>query len=275
MDPGVPLSDLVWPIATLMAGGAVVGLLSGLLGIGGGGILVPILYEAFGIIGIDDDVRMHLCIGTSLAVIVPTSLRSYYGHYRRGAVDTELVRDMTIPIVLGVGLGSLIASVADSKLLTAIWVACAALMAVRFMLGTEHWRVGGELPGLAFRVPFGLFIGTMSSLMGIGAAAFMTTWMSLYGKPLARAVGTASGFGLAIAFPGTIGFIWAGWGAAGLPPGSLGYVSVVAAAIIIPVSVLAAPYGVRMAHGVPKRLLELGFAIFLSLIAVRLLLTLG
>ncbi len=274
MDLGVPAGDLVWPIVALLAGGLVMGTLAGLLGIGGGGILVPILYEAFGVIGVDEAIRMHLCIGTSLAVIIPTSLRSFRSHYKRGAVDMDVVRSMVVPVVLGVGIGSLIVSAVDADMLTAIWIACASLMAVKFFFGRETWRLGDHLPGQPFRMVFGLFIGTIATLMSIGGAAFITTWMTLYNRPINQAIATSSGFGPMVAIPGTIGFMWAGWNAPGLPPGSLGYVSLLGAAVIIPASVLAAPFGVRLAHGVPRRWLELAFAIFLTAISVRLLLTL-
>lgn len=274
MDLGVPAGDLVWPILALLAGGLVMGTLAGLLGIGGGGILVPILYEAFGVIGVDEAIRMHMCIGTSLAVIIPTSLRSFRAHYKRGAVDMDVVRSMAVPVVLGVGIGSLIVSVVDADMLTAIWITCAGLMAIKFFFGRETWRLGDHLPGQPFRTFFGLFIGTIATLMSIGGAAFITAWMTLYNRPINQAIATSSGFGPMVAVPGTIGFIWAGWNAPGLPPGSLGYVSLLGAAVIIPASVLAAPFGVRMAHGIPRRWLELAFAFFLTAISVRLLLTL-
>lgn len=274
MDLGVPLGDLVWPLVTMLAGGLVMGTLAGLLGIGGGGILVPILFEAFGVIGVDMAIRMHLCIGTSLAVMIPTSLRSFRSHYKKGAVDMSVIRSMFLPVLAGVGIGSLIVSSVNADMLTAIWIVCASLMAIKFFLGREDWRLGDTLPGQPFRMVFGIVIGTVATLMSIGGAAFVTTWMTLYKRPIAQAIATSSGFGPMIAVPATLGFIWAGWGAPGLPPGSLGYVSLLGAAVIVPASVLAAPFGVRLAHGVSRRTLELAFAIFLTVISVRLLLTL-
>ena len=268
---GVPLCELAWPVVALLAGGFVMGLLSGMLGLGGGAILVPILFETFRTIGVDDAFRMQLCVGTSLAVIVPTSLRAYASHYRRGAVDTDLMRTMILPVVAGVTIGSLIAKLVHSDTLMAVWVALATLMSIRFLIGARHWRIADTLPGLGFRIPYGVFMGTMSSLMGIGVSAFMTTWMSLYGRPLTQSVAVSAGLGVAVAVAGTLGYVWAGWDASGLPPGSVGYVSLLGAAVIVPVSVLAAPIGVALAHGIPRRALELAFAGFLAFASLRFL----
>jgi len=269
MDFGLPVGELAALLAMLLAGGLVMGLLAGLLGIGGGGIMVPILYELFSAIGVDEAVLMHLCVGTSLAVIMPTSLRSFYSHRAKGAVDMDIIRSMVPPVVAGVVIGTLVARYSDTTILTVIWAGAASMMALKMFFGREHWKLGDEIPGNPGRALYGLFIGTISTLMSIGGGAFVTMMMTLYGRPIHQAVGTSSGFGPMIAIPGTLGFIWAGWGVAGTPPGSLGYVSLLSAAIIVPVSVLAAPLGVRMAHGISRRRLELCFAIFLALVAAR------
>jgi uncharacterized membrane protein YfcA len=274
MDFGLPAGELAALLAMLLAGGLVMGVLAGLLGIGGGGIMVPILYELFSAIGVDEAVLMHLCVGTSLAVIMPTSLRSFYSHKARGAVDMDIIRSMVLPVVAGVVIGTLVARYSSTTILTAIWAGTAAMMSLKMFFGREHWKLGDEIPGNPGRAFYGLFIGTISTLMSIGGGAFVTMMMTLYGRPIHQAVGTSSGFGPMIAIPGTIGFIWAGWGVAGVPPGSLGYVSLLSAAIIVPVSVLTAPLGVRMAHGISRRKLELSFATFLALVASRFFWTL-
>jgi len=269
MDFGLPMGELAVLLAMLLGGGFTMGVLAGLLGIGGGGIMVPILYELFSTIGVDEAVRMHLCVGTSLAVIMPTSLRSFFSHKAKGAVDMDVIRSMVLPVIVGVMIGTLVARYSNSTILTAIWAGAATLMSLKLYFGRESWKLGDEIPGNPWRSLYGLFIGAISTLMSIGGGAFVTMMMTLYGRPIHQAVGTSSGFGPMIAIPGTIGFIWAGWGVAGLPPGSLGFVSFLSAVIIVPVSVLAAPLGVRMAHGISRRKLELFFATFLALIAMR------
>lgn len=274
MEFGLPMGELAWLLALMLFGGLIMGVLAGLLGIGGGGILVPILYEIFQVVGVDEAVLMHMCVGTSLAIIMPTSLRSFFSHKSKGAVDVEIVRTMALPVVAGVVIGALVASYSSTTILTAIWAGAATMMSFKMYFGRENWKLGNDIPGNPWRALYGVFIGAISTLMSIGGGAFVTLMMTLYGRPIHQAVGTSSGFGPMIAIPGTLGFIWAGWGAAGTPPGSLGYVSLLSALIIVPVSVFAAPLGVRLAHGISRRKLELAFATFLAIIAVRFFWTL-
>jgi uncharacterized membrane protein YfcA len=275
MDLGVAPGELAALITALLAAGFATGLLAGLLGIGGGGILVPVLYELFGALGVDHSVRMHLAVGTSLAVIVPTSLRSFAGHRARGAVDMDLVRSMALPVIAGVALGAVLARYSDQAVLKGIWVVAATIMSLKLFLGRQDWQLGEQIPGQPFRAIYGGFVGLVSTLMSIGGGVFITGLMTFYGHPMQRAVATSSAFGPIIAIPGALGFAWAGWAAAGRPPGSLGYVSLLGAVAIIPTSVLAAPLGVRIAHGISRRKLELAFATFLVLVGVRFLLSLN
>ena len=275
MGLGVPLGEIALLIGALLAAGFVTGVLAGLLGIGGGSILVPVLYELFRALGVNEAVRMHLAVGTSLAVIVPTSLRSFAGHRARGAVDMGLVRSMALPVIVGVALGAVLARYTDEAVLQGIWVAAASLIALKlFFFSGPDWRLGAEIPGQPFRTIYGGFVGLLSTLMSIGGGVFITALMTFYGHAMQRAVATSSAFGPIIAIPGALGFVWAGWHAAGLPPGSLGYVSLLGALLIVPSSVLAAPLGVGMAHGISRRKLELAFATFLALVGVRFLFSL-
>ncbi|MGD9866977.1 MAG: sulfite exporter TauE/SafE family protein [Hyphomicrobiales bacterium] len=270
----LPLQEIVLLVGSLLAGGFVLGIIAGLLGIGGGGILIPLLYELFRVLGVDDDIRMHLCVGTSLAVILPTSLRSFYSHKAKGAVDMDIVRSFAPWVVSGVLLGILIARFSNQYMLKGIWIVAAVIIAGKLFFGKESWRLGDVIPGNPFRMIYGFFIGVISTIMSIGGGAFVTGLMTLYGRPIHQAVGTSSGFGPMIAIPGALGFIWAGWGVEGLPPGSLGYVNLLGALIIAPVSVLTAPLGVALAHGISRRKLELAFAGFLTLVALRFLVSL-
>lgn len=271
MDLGLPVSELLLLAGVLLATGAAVGLVAGLLGIGGGGILVPVLFEVFRAVGVDPAICLHLAVGTSLSVIIPTSLRSFQSHRAKGAVDMDFLKSMALPVIAGVLLGILIARYSDDRVMKAVWAGCAGLMSAKLFFARESWRLGDTIPGNPGRALFGGFLGLVSTLMSIGGGAFVTAYMTLYGRPIHQGVATGSGFGPIIAIPATLGFVWAGWHVAGLPPGSLGYVNLLGTAMVVPSSVLLAPLGVRIAHGISRRKLELAFAIFLALVAARFL----
>jgi uncharacterized protein len=260
-------------IAMLVVAGLVAGFLSGLLGVGGGGVLVPVLYEAFGVAGVPEDSRMHLALGTTLAVIAPTVLRSLAAHHARGAVDMAVVKRMGPWIFLGVVLGIEIAKGASSEALRWVWVVFGTLLAIKMALGRDDWRLADSLPAPPWLEGTAFIIGIISTLMGIGGATFTVPLLTLHGRPLLQAVATATGIGPIIAIPGIIGYMLSGWGAPGLPPYSIGYVSI-GALLIAPLSVFAAPYGVKTAHGISKRKLEIAFAIFLATVVARFLWTL-
>jgi uncharacterized membrane protein YfcA len=266
---GLPAGEAAVLLGLLIGGGIIAGLLSGLFGIGGGGILVPVLYELLAALEVPPDLRMHVAVGTTFAIIVPTGLRSAIGHYRRGAVDLATLRTIGPAIAAGVVAGLVVAYFAGGGTMQVVWVFSAVLIALYQFFGDRGWKLGDDMPGPAIQIPVGFAIGFLATLMGVGGAAYMVPFMTLYGRPMHQAVGTSSGVGSIIAIPAMLGYIWAGWGAEGLPPGSLGYISLIGAATIIPSSVLAAPLGVRMAHGLTRRQLRLGFGVFISLVAVR------
>lgn len=275
MEISLPWGELAWLVVALLAGGLIMGFLAGLFGIGGGGILVPILYELFNIIDVPLEVRMHLAVGTSLAVMIPTSLRSFKSHYDHGAVDMHLLRSIGPPVLAGVLTGVLVASFVQAAVLKIVYILTTSLMAINLYFGRGRWNLGTEMPGRAVDRAVGWLIGTVSALIGIGGGVQLTTYMILYGRMIHQAVATGAGLGPIIAIPGTIGYIWAGWTFSDLlPPGSLGYVSVIGFAIIVPVSVYAAPIGVRVAHGLSRRRLEVLFASFLALMSLRFLISL-
>jgi uncharacterized membrane protein YfcA len=273
MDPGFAPAEIVVLILALLAGGLATGFLAGLLGIGGGGVLVPVLFETFSALGVPESVRMHMVLGTSFAVIVPTAWRSFRGHLAKGAVDTDLLRRLGPYVVAGVICGAALVSTASGAALKWVWIICGSLLAVKMALGRDDWRLGNDLPRRGVMRAIAFAIGVISTLMSIGGGMFFVSVLTLYGRSLLSAVATSSGFGPMIALPGLVGYIWVGWGASDLPPLSLGYVSLLSAAVIIPASVFAAPYGVRTAHGIAKRRLELAFAAFLALVALRLLIS--
>jgi uncharacterized membrane protein YfcA len=271
---GIPGGEIVMLVAALIAAGLVAGFLAGLLGIGGGGVLVPVLYEVFRILDVDPAIRMHMVLGTTLAIIAPTSLKSFAGHRAKGSVDLVLLKRVAPWIVIGVVVGILTAKASSGTFLKWVWVISAGLVALKMALGREDWRLGDELPPRPWPEIAAGVIGCISTLMSIGGATFVVPLLTLYGRPILSAVATASGIGPLIALPGVVGFAWAGWDAPGLPPLSLGFVSLVGMAIVAPLSVYAAPYGVRLAHNIPRRWLELAFAAFLASVSLRFLIDL-
>lgn len=266
-----PVSELMMFALALAAAGVVAGLLAGLFGIGGGAILVPVFYQVFGLLGIDDAVRMHLSVGTSLAIIVPTSLRSFLSHYKRGVVDTGLLRNWIVAVPLGAILASVIAASISSATLRLIFAVIALAVAFRMLFNRASWRLGSTLPRNPAKWLVGVGIGVLSGLMGIGGGVLNNTFMTLYGRPIHQAVATSAGVGVLISIPGLFGYVWAGWGAPGLPPLSTGFINWIAVGLIIPITLLVAPLGVRAAHAMNRRQLEAGFGIFMVLIAARFL----
>ncbi len=214
MIAGLNATELVELILMLLVVGAVAGFLAGVFGIGGGAILVPVLYEAFRLTGVPLEVRMPLCIGTSLAIIIPTSIRSYLAHRARGSVDMEILRRWAVSVVLGVIIGSVIARYAPERVFKIVFVCVAWSAALRLLFGRDNWRLGTELPKSFFMQVYGMIVGALSTLMGIGGGLFSNLLMTLYGRPLLQSVATSSGLAVLISIPGALGYIYAGWPAA-------------------------------------------------------------
>jgi uncharacterized protein len=275
MDLGLPAGEMAVLAALLVGGGVLTGLLSGLFGVGGGGIMVPVLYELFSVLEVPLDIRMLMAVGTTFAIIIPTGLRSGLAHYRRGSLDVGLLKTLGPAVAGGVIFGLVVARFTGDTGMKTVWVFSAGLIALYSFLGDKSWRLGQDMPGPAVEVPVGVLVGFLATLMGVGGAAFLVPFMVLYSRPVHQAVGTSAGIGSIIAIPAMLGYIWAGLGADDLPPGSIGYVSLLGAALMMPASVLAAPFGVRMAHGLTRRQLELGFGAFISLVALRFVVALA
>jgi uncharacterized membrane protein YfcA len=264
-----PLSELLPFVGALLVAGGIAGVLAGLFGIGGGAVLVPVFYQMLGALEVDEAIRMHLSVGTSLAIIVPTSLRSFMGHKAKGAVDMDLLKFFAISVPIGVLLATLLVAGISSGVLRAIFAFFSLVIALRLLFGREDWKIAPDVPRGFGKHVAGSFIGFFSTFMGIGGGVFNNTFMTLFGRPIHQAVATSSGVGVLISIPGMIGYIWAGWGALNLPPFSIGYVNVLMVLIIIPVTLMVAPVGVRLAHALSKRKLEVGFGLFLILVAAR------
>src|SRR5450631_1866417 len=270
MDIGVPLSELAWLVLLIVAGGVVTGILAGLFGIGGGGIIVPILFEVFKVLGVPEDVRMQLCVGTSILIIVPTNIRSFLAHRAKGAVMMDVVRVWAIPAVLGVALGAVIAAFAPGTVLKLAFVVIASTISAKLLFGGDAWRLGTQLPGRAGMTGYGFLVGLASSLMGISGGSLTNMILTLYGTPIHRAVATSAGLGVPITIAGALGYMLAGLPhQAEMPPLSIGFVSFIGFAVMAPISSFVAPYGARLAHVLPARSLEIGFGIFLMLVSAR------
>lgn len=279
---GLNVTEIVELAALLIAVGALAGFLAGVFGIGGGAILVPVFYECFRIAGVPLDVRMPLCIGTSLAIIIPTSIRSFRAHMARGAVDMEILRKWWWPILIGVVIGSVTARYAPERLFKIVFVVVAWSAAARLLLARDGWKLGDDLPDGPLMKIYGFFVGLLSTLMGIGGGLFSNLLMTFYGRPIHQAVATSSALAVLISIPGAIGYIYAGWPAATRFPDvaalqipfAIGYVSLIGALLVMPTSLLVAPLGVKAAHAMSKRALEMAFGIYLFIVGSRFVIAL-
>jgi uncharacterized membrane protein YfcA len=272
---GVPIGDLVLLALAIVVGGIVTGILAGLFGIGGGALIVPVLYEVFRVLGVPEEVRFQLCVGTSIAIIVPTNIRSFLIHRAQGAVMMEVVRAWAVPAVIGVIVGSAIAGVASAAFLKIAFVLVASVIAGKLLFGREGWQLDEELPGQPAMSGWGFVIGLAASLMGISGGSISNMILTLYGKSIHRAVATSAGLGVPITVVGMIGYMLAGLPQqAQMPPFSVGFVSLIGFALMAPVSSLTAPYGARLAHAMPRRWLEIALGIFLLTVSVRFVVSL-
>jgi uncharacterized membrane protein YfcA len=266
----IPMDQLILLAVSLSIAGAITGVLSGLFGVGGGAVMVPVLFEIFGLVGVDESVRMPLAVGTSLAVIIPTSIRSFRGHHARGAVDMTVLRTWALPILIGVIIGAVIARYADPWVFMLVFAVVSTLNAIKLLFGRESWKLGDDLPGPWPMRIIGAVIGLLSSLMGIGGGVMANMVQTLYNRPILNSIATSSGVGVLISIPATLGYVYAGWPQMDVvPPLSLGFISLIGVALLLPLTVLTAPLGVKIAHALPRRTLEISFGIFLMIVAAR------
>jgi uncharacterized protein len=272
---GVPVGELGVLALAIAGGGVLTGLLAGLFGIGGGGVIVPVLYEVFRALGVSEEIRMQLCVGTSLAIIVPTTFRSYFAHRAEGIGLHEVVRLWTIPAVVGVVSGAAIAAVAPGAVFKVAFAVIAAVIAIKLLFGSDRWQLGKSLPGRGPMLFYGYLVGLCSSLMGVSGGSVSNMILTLYGTSIHAAVATSAGLGVPIALAGTIGFMLAGLPHQDLmPPLSIGYVSVLGFALMAPISSFVAGYGAKLAHATPRRRLEVIFGLFLATMSVRFIVSL-
>src|SRR6202165_1683796 len=239
MVAGLDASELLELVLLLVAVGALSGFLAGMFGVGGGAILVPVFYECFRLAGVPLEVRMPLCVGTSLAIIIPTAIRSYRAHYSRGAVDMEILRTWWLPVLAGVIAGSVTARYAPERLFKIVFVMVAWSAAARLLLARATWKLGDDLPRGPLMKAYGFFVGLLSTLMGVGGGLFSNLLMTFYGRPIHQAVATSSALAVLISIPGALGYVYAGWPAAARYPDvaalqlpfAIGYISLIGAVL--------------------------------------------
>lgn len=270
IDLGVPPSTLLVWLGIMLGAGIAAGLLAGLLGVGGGIVIVPVLYHLLTLMEIPEAVRMHIAVGTSLMVIVPTAFVSSRSHARRGAVDGALLKSWGPAILVGVLIGTAIAGQVGGRVLTAVFAVVALLIAANMIFRSRATTLVDGFPNAVVKTGLGALIGGFSAMMGIGGGTLSVPILTAVGYEARRAVGTAAAIGLIIAIPGAIGFILSGLGAEGRPPFSVGYVNLLGAAVIVPMTILAAPWGARLAHAIPQRALKIAFGCFLLITSARM-----
>lgn len=271
MSDSYSTSLLISLAVGLLFTGAVAGVLAGLLGVGGGIVIVPVLFLLFDFLDIPTAVAMHLAVGTSLATIIPTSISSARSHHAKGAIDLNMLKRWAPFIFFGALVGGIASRFLSSEFLTLVFGSVALLVAINMALPRKVVLAEAVPDGAAAQAAMPAGIGLFSALMGIGGGTLTVPVLSMFSFPVHRAVGTASAFGLVIAVPAAAGFVWSGIGVADRPPASLGYVNLIAAVLIFSTSVLTAPFGSTLAHRLNATALKRVFALFLFLTSIRML----
>ncbi|MEE4317138.1 MAG: sulfite exporter TauE/SafE family protein, partial [Erythrobacter sp.] len=260
-------ASFAFALPALLLAGAAAGFAGGLFGIGGGFVVVPALMFLLPLVGVAPDQTAHVAVGTSLASIIFTSIRSTSSHARRGSVDFDLLKGWAIWVVLGTGVGTIFADLMSGALLALIFGTGVLAFAVYFLLPARQGApLFAALPSGLPRAGIASALGAFSTLLGIGGGTLTTLTMTVCGTPIHRAIGTAAGMGAVIAIPATIGFILIGLGESGLGWGALGFVNLPTAIVLIGTSVLFAPLGVAAAHALSPAVLRRVFGLYLTFI---------
>lgn len=255
----------------LLVIGGFAGVMAGLLGVGGGIILVPAFFYTFDALGYGGDQLMQVCLATSLATIIVTSMRSVASHNKKGAVEWGILKTWAPGIAAGAILGMLTVSSLRSTTLQGIFGVLGICIGIYMALGKSTWRLGEEMPTGLKRLAISPFVGFLSVLMGIGGGSFGVPIMSLHGIAIHRAVATAAGFGVIIALPSVLGFLLVNVGADSAPPFTLGAVNIPAFLVVISMTMMTAPLGAQLAHRLDAKMLKRIFAMFLIVVAMNML----
>lgn len=261
-----------WWLAYLVIG-LIAGFLAGLLGIGGGALIVPMLVFVFTAQRLPPEHLLHVALGTSMATIIFTSLSSMRAHHSHGAVDWAIARAIAPGMLAGSFGAALVAGWLPTRTLAMMFTVLVFVVGTQLLLDLKP-RTTRALPGSAGVFAAGAVIGGISSLAAAGGAFLAIPFLAWCNVPLRRAIGTASATGFPIALAGTAGYVLQGWNASGLPPASLGYVYLPAFGLVVVMSMLAAPFGARLAHRLPVKRLRIVFALMFYALALRMLTTL-
>jgi len=264
------MENLIIILLVLAGSGALAGFLSGLMGIGGGIVMIPFLYYAFTFFGAPEPYVMHMAVATALGIIIPTTFVSARAHQKRGAVDFDIAKTWIPWFITGAVFGTMVAADVNSNALVIFFAVMASLMGLKLVLPLDNKVIAKKFPGREVAASLGLFIGTASSMMGIGGATFSVPTMTLFNVPIHRAVGTAAFMGFFLAIFAGGGYVVAGWGVPGLPKYSFGFVNLLGVAVVAPASSLMAPLGVKVSHRLPRRRLSVIFGLFLIAASARM-----
>lgn len=273
MIESFPDHSFIWYLSlaiALLATGVIAGLLAGLLGVGGGIVIVPVLYHVFTLLGIDESLKMHIAVGTSLATIVPTSIASSIAHYKKGNIDKNLVSQLIPGVLVGVIVGTYSSGLISSGTLTIIFAVIALMVAVNMILGSKSFQISDRLPSKPGTALIATCIGSLSALMGIGGGTLSVPILNAFKVPMHKAVGTGAALGILISIPGSAGFIYNGLSAENLPPLSIGYLNLIGFALITPTTMKMAPIGAEIGHKIDQNLLKRLFAVFLGLTSLKM-----
>ena len=273
MIESFPDHSFIWYLSlavALLTTGVIAGLLAGLLGVGGGIVIVPVLYHVFTLLGIDETLKMHIAVGTSLATIVPTSIASSIAHYKKGNIDKNLVSQLIPGVLVGVIVGTYSSGLISSGTLTIIFAVIALMVAVNMILGSKSFQISDRLPPRPGTTLIATCIGSLSALMGIGGGTLSVPILNAFKVPMHKAVGTGAALGILISVPGAAGFIYNGLSAENLPPLSIGYLNLIGFALITPTTMKMAPIGAEIGHKIDQNLLKRLFAVFLGLTSLKM-----
>ena len=248
-----------------------VGFVAGLFGIGGGLITVPFLYYIFGYLGIDQQYLMHLAVGTSFAIIIPTSIVSVITHHRFKAVDFEIVKSYGIYVVLGVILGTIFAASLKTKSLVLFFTIIIFLLGFYLLLLKEKEKNVIVKIRLNLKIIFGIIVGFISAPMGIGGAIMNVPILKFFGYSINKAIGSAAAIGFLIAVFGALGFFLSGSFLKSNLPLSIGFLNIPAFLIFIPITTFMARIGAKTVHRIDKNKISKFFGIFLIIISLRFL----
>lgn len=264
------MESIILTLLLYLALGAFAGVMAGLLGVGGGLIIVPVLAWIFHGQGMATAIVMHLAIGTSLATIVLTSIASVRAHHQHGAVLWPVVWRLTPGIIVGTWLGAAVASALPSAALSRIFAVFVLAVAAQMAFGAKPAPQRG-LPGAVGMTVTGGIIGAVSAIVGIGGGSLTVPFLTWCNTAMRQAVATSAACGFPIALAGSLGFIVTGWQVLERPAWSLGYVYLPALVGVAAASMLSAPLGAKLAHTLPTATLKKVFAVFLALVGTKML----